>query len=237
MALVSQTFQFVSTRMFYAVRVFVFCHISVDLGFGLLLAALAYVIAADGSILRGVLAVLAAFAAAFALGMALAPQVTAVRVASKAIGEAALGKRVLNALFDQLLGVQGDEVRENSIGQAVSGLSRDEFKTRLNLAADQMFTNIVPRGFFDRVTQWLRGKIQRLVVWATVRSILARCAEAFDADGRFDPVAFRDRLADRIDGYVIEQLKRQLSRIMWIGGFAAIVAVIIAASAIRQLPL
>ena len=221
----------------YALRVFGLTLLAVNLVFGVMLVSIAFWIAADGSLVRGVLAGSLAAILVLILGFIAAFQVTSVLAISRAIEQAAIGRRVFDAVFDIALGVSDEDPGGRFDGtQAVHGMSVADVKARLTSAGDELLRRDEPVSGISGIVRWLATWLQRALVWATVKVIVRSCASG-GPNPTVDLLELRSKLAGIVDREIADYLKQHATRILVSVAGIVIALSGLAALLIRQLPL
>lgn len=208
----------------FGLRVFALTFLIVDLGYVLLLSAVAVWIAADGSWVRGVLAGIVAVVAGLVVGTIVGLKFAVMRAAKAAVREAGLGKLALDAIVEQVP------------VQRESGWTLREIENGVNRGATRLLGKS-PEPGVGGLAYWLAMRVQRVVVWATVRLIVRQASRDHVEGRRVDLMAVRDRLASVIDRKVLEHVQHKvllvgLSLMSLTAGVVSLVAFVI-----RQLPI
>lgn len=204
MQILIRTIQGSAGVLTYTLRMFALCHLIIDVGLGLLLAIGCFAIAADGSILRGVLAAIVALVATGFLGTILAFNVAVSLGVARAVREAQLGTKVLQALLD--------EINSGSL-EKLDGLKITELENKLNSAAKAVIADDdFPVGLAG-VSQWLANRIERVVIWATVRVVISQCSSGEGEDRVVDFGRLQELLSGKIDAYIIDLVRSDVRRL------------------------
>lgn len=215
------TIQGASGGLVRGIGAFIKALLAFGLAVPLLMAALCWFVAADGSMIKGTTAAVIAALATFVAGVIYAVQYGITQVATRVVSGAGVGEKSLTAIFD-LLPVSPE-----------AGWTLDEFESGLESAAERVLGE---RSEAKGLRLWFAWRAHRLVTWATVRVILKRVARDHEGNPRVDAGAVRDALISTIDELVVEQLT---SRIMVIGFVllaGSVVASLFFASTLRFLP-
>lgn len=201
---------------------------------GILLAALSFWIASDGSTVRGILAVVLAVLLVTACAFVIAVYFACLSVVKKAVTDAGLGRTIFDALFEYALGVTGDDPEEPSTAKIPTHMSREGVERKLNDAARHILADEAPSTKWAGLLFWLAKQVQRICIWATVKVITNSCSR----DGTsVNLVELRDRLASTIDDGLIAHLRQYVTRLTFtlistVSSLACLISL-----GIRQLPL
>jgi len=201
----------------FVLRVFLMTHLAVDVGFGMLIAIACYFIAADGSLLRGMLAALGGLLLAVVTGFVLATQVTVSLSIARLVEQTQLGRKTLDAL----LRVAGrNDLLEKSVTIPRLG-------TLLHDAAKSVVEEEVPRGKVSRIVAAVSRRVLRVVLWLVARQVLASARRMCEPDGTIRLVRVRDELSDVVDRQLVAAARARTKQ--WIA--ALLIACTIAAGA------
>jgi hypothetical protein len=203
----------------YVLRVFITTHLAVDLGFGLVIAAGCYFVAADGSVLRGVLAALLGLVLAVVTGFILSTQVTVSLSIARLVEQTQLGRKALDAL---LRAAGRNDVLEKSI--TVPRLGR-----LLHDAAKTVADEEVPRGKASRIVGAVSRRVLRVVLWHVARQVLASAQRMCEPDGTIRLVRVRDELSDVIDRQLVAAVRTRTKQ--WSAALLLICAAVALAAA------
>ncbi|MFI4847713.1 MAG: hypothetical protein ACIAZJ_01325 [Gimesia chilikensis] len=229
MSLVIDSLRGVAGLLKYASRTFVLALIAVDGIYGLLLAGVVLWISAAGtSPLRFVLATIVTVSLVLVLGFAVAFQFTLARTIAWGVEQAALGRRVCDALFEITLG----ETEESA---SVPSVTLGELQAKLNAAGETLLSQKAVIANSPRMMLWLLSQIQRALVWATVRVILRYCM-SYGTEELIDQVEIHQRLSSIIDIKVADYLKEHALRSITAIFFGVTFLAILIALWIRCIP-
>lgn len=202
---------------------------------GILLAALCFWIASQGSTIRGVLAAVLAFLFVTVCALIVAVCFASLSVVRKAVSDAALGRAIFDSLFKYALGVSGEDTGERpNTAKIPTHMSREEVEVTLNNAAKQIISDEPPSTKLAGPPFWLAKQIQRISIWATVKVIVKSCSHDGKSVNMFE---LRDRLASTIDDGVVSYLKQYFTRLAFTVITAVSLISMFLALVIRQLPL
>ncbi len=177
----------------YVLRVFITTHLVVDVAFGFLIAAGCYLVAADGSVLRGVLAAILGLVLAVVTGFILSTQVTVSLSIARLVEQTQLGRKSLDAL----LRVAGrNDLLEKS-------LTVPRLGALLHDAAKAVAEEEVPRGKVSRIAGAVSRRVLRVVLWLVARQVLASGQRMCEPDGTIRLVRVREELSDVIDRQLV----------------------------------
>jgi hypothetical protein len=177
----------------YILRVFITTHLAVDFGFGLAVAAGCYLVAADGLVLRGLLAALLGLVLAVVTGFILSTQVTVSLSIARLVERTQIGRKSLDAL----LRVAGrNELLDKSVTVPRLG-------ALLHDAARAVADEEVPRGKVSRLVGAISRRVLRVVLWLVARQVLASAQRMCEPDGTIRLVRVRDELSDVIDRQLV----------------------------------
>jgi hypothetical protein len=203
---------------------------------GLFAAVGSYLLADGAAWWHGALAAAAALALFAGLGAYLAVQRAVGGALITALGELALGKKLVGALFAQLLRVRETEQH------AERGVDAARVAERLPLRqAEALLTNAIARSVAASEAArgpgaWLRRRIERALMERVERLTLARFRDADAAEGGVDLVKVRDELAERVDEAAADQVRAMMTRVTLLAvGGAGLGAVLIALAVRRSL--
>lgn len=210
----------------YVLRVFVTTHLAVDVGFGLLLAIPCYLIAANGSILRGALTALLAFVLAVIVGCFLSAQVTVSLSIARLVEQTQLGRKSLDAL---LWAARRPDLLDASLTLPALG-------SLLHDAAATVRQDGVPRGGVSRLLAGVSRRVLRLVLRLVAKQVLVSAQSMCEPDGTVRLARVRDELSDIIDRQLAEAARSRVRQ--WSLGLLLVCALVALAAAwgIRQLP-
>ena len=202
----------------------------------LLIATLAYFVASDGSILRGVAAAGIAFSGSAIVGFVAAQKLAAAKVLQEAVAELAMGRKLLGAIFDMASGVSGDNPDgDPKLIQKLQGVSLDEASEVLNAASDGVVERLPGFGL-GRLGRGIARRAGRLGSWLTVRVVLRYCATSGEDRDRVDLMAARDKLASMIDEMILDELRSQIFRGVMSVLLIVVAVVLVISAVIRQIP-
>lgn len=205
MSLVIDSLRGVAGLLKYASRTFILALIAVEGIYGLLLAGVVLWISAAGtSPLRFVLATIVTVSLVLVLGFTVAFQFTLARTIAWGVEQAALGRRVCDALFEITLGVTEESA-------SVPSVTLGELQAKLNAAGETLLSQKPVIANSPRMMLWLLSQLQRALVWATVRVILRHCM-TYGTEELIDPVDLHQRLSSIIDIKVADYLKKHALR-------------------------
>ena len=186
-----------------ALRTFALTLILIDVLYGFVMVAIAYWVASDGSVLRGILAGNVVLSLVITVGFLLSFQSAVIKVVQKAIQDHQVGKRIFDALFEKAL---------NSTEFSESKLTPKEVERIFNKAAKNLLHEEFNAADATGAALWLARQFQRVTVWATVKVIVKSCSP----DGDFVKLeVVREKLADVIDQTLLLYLKEHYRRIFF----------------------
>jgi hypothetical protein len=203
---------------------------------GLGVAVLSFYLAAQGSTLRGVIALLLALATCVGLGLLLAGKRAVMRALLQGVKKLGLGKRTLGLLFERLLGVAEGSAkgeRGGAVARTVERLPLAEAETQLREVA---------RGLVraDERTPGLRARLARALQARLLEKIeqatLAGFREENEKTGGVNLLKVRDELAGKVDGMLAERLEGAASRVTVIVVAASLLVSVGLALAVSRLP-
>ena len=218
-----------------AVRAFAFALMVIETLWGLLLAALCFWVASQGSTLRGVLAAVLALLLVTVCALVMALYFSGLSVIRKAVSDAGLGRTIFDGLFDYALGISGEDTGQRSTTAKIpTHMSREEVESTLNDAAKQLLSENVSSTKWAGPFFWLAKKIQRISIWATVKVIVKTCSNDGKSVNMFE---LRDRLASTIDDGVVSFIKQYFLRLAFCVISVASLFSLLIAWGIRHLPI
>ncbi|QDV51718.1 hypothetical protein [Gimesia fumaroli] len=221
----------------YALRTFSLTLFAIECLYGPLLTAIVlWIVIAEDSLLRLILALSINVILVMLLGLFVSFQFTMSKTVSRFLERTAIGRRIFDALFDLVLGIS-DESPEGrfSAPQSMHGMSLSELEDKLNAAGDVLLSQKVVAATLPRLALWFAGKIQRTLVWATIRVIIRSCSSE-GSNSSIDLLMLRQNLADVIDAKIADYLKLHATRLMISLFISVSLLAILLAYGIRQIP-
>ena len=167
--------------------------------FGIVVSALCFWWAAEGSTLRGLLAGLLALTVCLVLGFMLSMKRAVATGLLQGIRGFQLGRRLLELVFDRLLGVQAETKmgeRGGLITRTAETLPLAQAESRLSEAVRGLIA-AAPSG--GGLTGWIRRKLQARVLRAIQSMTLAQFREQGSTGSGVDLMRVRDTLVGKID--------------------------------------
>ncbi|YCM43981.1 hypothetical protein V2O64_21970 [Verrucomicrobiaceae bacterium 227] len=221
----ANTLRIISQFTGSAFRTFALTLILIDVLYGFVMVAIAYGVASDGSLIRGILASFVVISLVMTVGLLLSFQSAVLNVVRKAIQDHQIGRKIFDTLFDKAL---------KSTPFSESKLTSKEVERIFNKAAKNLLHEKFSAADAPGVALWLAKQIQRVTVWATVKVIVKSCSP----DGDFVKLEdVRDRLAAVIDQTLLLYLKEHYRRIFFAAlGITTSLSILICMG-IRQLPI
>ena len=144
-----------------------------------------------------------------------------------------LARRAMDALFGELLGITEEKPEGDlELTKKLHGMPVAEARTRLRVAARTLNRNRFAVALPGPI-RWLVRQAQRLVIWATVRVIIAYATRKAAADETVDMLAVRTSLTSVVDNLVTEKVTVGAIRLALLVGLGACIA---AALALRFIP-
>lgn len=204
---------------------------------GVGLAVSAYFIGSNGSILRGSLAAVAALAASGALGVPLSWKRAIGRGALVTVRKRRIGSYLVAAIFDRMLGLQGEGeagARGGRVAQAIERVPLNEAASKLRLAVIHQL-KATPGGGGPR--GWLRRTIEARLLGSIEQLTLARFRDEASTGGGIDLTKVRGELGATVDDLIIETIEDALTKTTLLFVAAAVALSIGGALGIRQIPL
>lgn len=223
MNIILQTIRGVSRGLAHGLRALALSLLLFDVIYAVLLALLAFWIASHGSWARGLIAGVLALILSIIAGTIVSVQMGILQSVKAAVQRAAIGRITLDAIVHRLP------------ASPEAGWTLDELETALNRAAASILGETPPMRLLS-IPFWLAVRVQRVVVWATVRIVLRQASREHEGTRRVDIAAVRDHLANVIDRVVLERISEQLTRLSASLFVAATVAAVVLAFALRLLP-
>ena len=192
--------------------------------FNLILASVVFYGASTGPAWRAFLAAGVMLVGAGLLGFWISTQVGIVMSLAQTIRAKGLAKRVLDALFDELLGVSEQKPEGNAEAiRGLHGMPIDEARRRLTEAGEKVLAHPVALavpGFL----RWLVRKAQAVLVWATIWVTMRFATARADADKKIDLLELRTNLTAVVDDLVTEKITQGAIRFGLVLGFGATLA-------------
>jgi len=234
MQILADTYRIIAGLLGKGIRTFGLTILLIDGVYGLLLAALAFWIAYDGSVLRGTLAVVVSIVMVVVLGFVVALHLAATSTIRSAIADAGLGRKIFDGIFEKALGIVGDDgesTRETAYRP--TNMSSQEVETTFSKAANLLLGEEISTGGISGPFFWLAKRIQKIAVWATVRVIVRTCS----ADGKSVNLFYvRDQLGGVIDERLGVFLKDRSMKLAYLGISLVTLVSVLSAWVIRQIP-
>lgn len=232
--ILAKSLQIITGLLGTGIRSFALAIMILETLWGVTLAVLCFWIASDGSTIRGILAAGLAFLLVTACALVVAVYFACLAVVRKAVSNAGLGRTIFDTLFEHALGVSGDDSGQKPATAKIgTHYTRTEVEQTLNNAAKHVLSDDLPSTQWAGPVFWLAKQIQRISIWATVKVILKACSNDGTSVNMFE---LRDRLASTIDDGVVTFLKQYFTRLSLTVVTAVSFVLILAAYAIRQLP-
>jgi hypothetical protein len=149
------------------------------------------------------------FAAVFLCGIltiAMAGNLAVVFSLAETVRAKGLAKRVFDLLFAELAGVtdqnpQGDFEQT----QKLHGIPMEELRSRLNEGGRHILTHPIAT-FLPAFIRWLARKAERLLVWATIKVVIAYASSQAGENRKVDLLALRANLAAIVDDLVTRRI-------------------------------
>jgi hypothetical protein len=221
----------------FAIKTFACIHLIIDVLYGGVLALLCFWIAADGSVVRGTIAAVLAVLMAIVVGMLVGLNLTIVMTIGRAVRQAAVGKLVFDQIFVHAMGVTDEQPEgARALTQKLHALPVREVEATLQRAADAMLAEQLEDVRLAGLFFWLARRMQRVVIWVTIRVVVRECASGRGDDAMVDLLVVRDRLAGTIDEQIIGMLREQSFRLVWALMGAVFVVALMLAWLISWLP-
>jgi hypothetical protein len=203
---------------------------------GLLLAGGSFYWAAQGSSLRGVLAVLLACGLCAVFGLMLAVKRAVARGLLHGVQKLKIGSRLLKPIFHHVCGVSGKGQPDSitgAIGANVQSLPLAQAEERLSDAVRDLLAAPDAGGGLNG---WLRRRLQVRLVRSIQKLTLKRFRKAGKQDSGIDLWQVRDELADTIDRRLGEQIQRGMRSATVLAVLLVALLALGGAHGIRQLP-
>ncbi|HEX7863043.1 MAG TPA: hypothetical protein VF773_22115 [Verrucomicrobiae bacterium] len=166
--------------------------------------------------------------------VAMAGNLAVVLSLSETVREKGLAKKVLDRLFEELLGItdQNPEGTQEQI-RDLHGMPIPELRRRLKIAGKGVLKHPIAVSLPNFV-RWLAMKAERLLVWATVRVVVAYATRKADEQKRVDLLALRANLTETVDEMVTRRITQNAIRLALLVALGtAAVAWAIVAGAVR----
>jgi len=230
MQLILKALKGISGGLGFALKMFLVAHLIIDVVFGIVLAILGYLIAADGSLWRGILAVIFGLASAGVLGWILGAQIAISLMIGRLVKEEQIGSQLLTALLKD---IDPDLLNESH----VDGHTAAEMEAKLNEAAKGLLSDMPEANLLTSMSLWLANRMQRILVWATVKVAIHQCGEGKGPDRRFSMAKLHELLAGKIDDYVLDMIRSDVRKLaLYSMSIVASISLLISLG-IRQLPI
>jgi len=197
----------------------------IGFGFTIVLGIAVYLGSSGGPVWRTAVSCSATVVICGIVTIASATNLAVVLSLAQTVRAKGLAKRVLDRLFAELLGVtdknpQGDYEQT----QKLHGMSIEELRGKLKQAGNHMLAHPIATSL-PRFVRWLMEKAERLLMWATVRVVVAYASANAGQDRKVDLLALRGNLTTIVDDLVTRRIRQSAIR------FAFVVALIVAAVA------
>jgi hypothetical protein len=177
------------------------------IGGSVLLAGVVYLAANDGLIWKGSLGAVVALVAGGIASFVLAMKLSIVFSVSDTVRAKNVGQRILDALFSKLLGVTTENPQGDlELTRKLHGISVPELEARLHQAGNALLEHRITTTVLPRFARWLANKTQQLLVWATIRVIVAYATANKTRDDTVDLLALRASLAAKVDDLLARQI-------------------------------
>ncbi len=178
-----------------------------------LFACAACLAASNGQIWRGAMAAGLTFLAGGILAVLVAGKLSLVLALSETVKANAVGQRILDILFSRLLGVttenpEGDRV----LTRGLHGVPVSQLEARLSDAGCSLLSTRVAEVALPKPLRWIAGKAQRLLVWATIRVVVAYATADRTRGEVVDLLALRSSLATKVDDLLARRISRGVYR-------------------------
>jgi hypothetical protein len=185
----------------------------VGLGFGVLVAIVMYASTSAGAVWRGSIAALIGFVGSCVMTFVTAGQLSIVVTLSETVKVKALGRRILDKLFSELLGVTTENPHgSENLTKELHGLPISEAEARLKNAARVMVEERVSG--LPKIALWLVNKAQRLLVWATIRVVISYATKQKSRKDSIDMLALRESLALEVDDLLVDKIRQGAFRVV-----------------------
>jgi hypothetical protein len=205
--------------------------------FIILLTAIVGYSASEGLFWKGVLAGVLTFVGGMIVTFVISTKLSTVLAAGETVKAHAVGQKILEALFERLLGVteknpQGDI----ELSKSLHGMPVAEVETRLHAAGRALLQNRITSAAVPRIGLWLANQVQRLLVWVTIRVVVAHCTAGKSSGDNIDLLALRAILAREVDKWVIEKLRQSAFRLLLFAALGLVLAAWLIVKAMHLLP-
>ncbi|QDT48269.1 hypothetical protein Pan258_23100 [Symmachiella dynata] len=234
MPIVHDTFRDLLGLVGLALKTFAWAALLTAVGYGLLMALFAYYMADDGSILPGIIAVVLSLVVTTVFAIFVAVRLTIARTFYQAVKQFGIGRKVFNSLFDIMLGITNENPAGSSaMTQALHGVSRDELKSRLTAAGEQLLRSERIESALPSLVRWLMRKIQAAIIWTVVKVVIIQAALISDGP-EIDLIEIRDKLTNVIDDQIVGLIYRNAPRTIMSIGAAVTLGIWLMASGIHN---
>jgi hypothetical protein len=143
----------------------------------------------------------------------------------------------LDALFRHLLGVTDEKPHgDHELTQKLHGMPVHQVEFELKEAGRRVLEHRITSSAVPRLGLWLANRMQRLLVWATVKVVVSYCTKAKRRDENVDLLALRASLAGEVDQLVVKKIRRGGMMMLLLAGLAASVIAWMLVSALQWLP-
>lgn len=196
-----------------------------------------YFVAADGSALRGLLAVLAAVIACAVIGFTASWKQALAGGALAALRKYKLAAALLSVVFDRMLGVaEGSEAgaRGGRIVQTIERIPLNDAVTKLRMAIIHR-VKAAPMG--GGLSGMLRRKVESILLGYIEKIALTRFRDEANREGGVDLIKVRNELAITIDELIIDRIGGAMLKTTLLLAAGAAALSIGAAFGIQHIPL
>lgn len=234
MPIVHDTFRSLLGLVGFSLKTFALAALFTAVVYGLLMAVFAFYIADDGSIIPGIIAVVLSLVVTTVFAVFVAVRLTIARTLYQAIKQFGIGRKVFNGLFDIMLGITDENPAGNSaMTQALHGVSRDELKSRLTAAGEQLLRSERIESALPGFARWLMRKIQAAIIWTVVKVVIIQAILISDGP-EIDLIEIRDKLTNVIDDQIVGLIRRNAPRTIMSIGAAVTFGIWLMASGIHH---
>jgi len=210
----------------------------VELFFCVALAGAVYVAANEGRVLRGLTGAGFILVASAIVGFVAAVKLAIVLTVSGTVKAKGTGRRILDALFTRLLGITSENPRgDHELTRTLHGMPVEKVKAHLDQAGRAMLKGRVVGIAVPRFALWLANKAQAVLIWATVRVIVAYCTHGKSRSENMDLLALRASLAEDVDELLAQRLREGAVRFALIVAVLSVAAGWIVVEVLRRMPI
>ena len=207
----------------------------IGFGFASVLGIAVYLGSAGGPAWRSAVSCSATVVICAVVTIASAANLAVVLSLAQTVRAKGLAKRVLDGLFAELLGItdknpQGDYDQT----QKLHGMPIEELRGKLKTAGNHMLAHPIAT-FLPGFVRWLMRKAERLLIWATVRVVIAYATANAGEDRKVDLLALRGNLTAMVDDLVTRRITQSAIRLAFVAALIVTAAAWVIVTGLNRL--